>query len=39
MTDSYPNFFHTTEHKLSAYLSESDLPFQFDHQSKDDKQN
>jgi hypothetical protein len=39
MTDSYPNFFHTTEHKLSAYLQESDLLSQSDHQSKDDKQN
>jgi hypothetical protein len=37
MTDSYSNFFHTAEHKLSAYLLESDLPFRSDHQSKDDK--
>jgi hypothetical protein len=26
-TDSYPNFFHVVEHKLSAYLLESDLLF------------
>jgi hypothetical protein len=39
MIDSYPNFFHTTEHKLSAYLLRSDLSSQFDHRSEDDKKN
>jgi hypothetical protein len=39
MVDSYPNFFHIVEHKLSAYLLESDSLFQSDHQSEDDKQN
>jgi hypothetical protein len=37
MADSYPNFFHIAEHKRSACLPESDLLFQFDHRSKDDK--
>jgi hypothetical protein len=39
MADSYPNIFHTVEHKLSIYLLEFDLPFRSDHQSEDDKQN
>jgi hypothetical protein len=39
MAVSYPNFFHTAEHKLLAYLLEYDLPFQSDHRSEDDKQN
>jgi hypothetical protein len=39
MVDSYPNFFPTIEHKLLAYLPESDLPSRSVHQSEDDKQN
>jgi hypothetical protein len=39
MVDSYPNFFHIAEHKLSACLLKSDSLFQSDHQSEDDKQN
>jgi hypothetical protein len=39
MVDSYPNFFHIAEHKLSACLVEFDSLFQSDHQSKYDKQN
>jgi hypothetical protein len=39
MTDSYPNFFHTAEHKLTAYPLESNLLSQSDHRSEDDKQN
>jgi hypothetical protein len=39
MTDSYPNFFHMTDHKLSACLLESNLLFRSDHQSDDAKQN
>jgi hypothetical protein len=39
MTDSYPNFFYIAEHKLLAYLLESDLLFWSNHQSEDDKQN
>jgi hypothetical protein len=39
MTDSYPNFIHIAEHKLSACLLESDSLFRNDHRSEDDKQN
>jgi hypothetical protein len=39
MADSYPNFFHIAEHRLSACPPESDLPFRSDHRSEDDKQN
>jgi hypothetical protein len=39
MTDSYPNFFHIVEHKLSACPPKSGLPFRSDHRSEDDKQN
>jgi hypothetical protein len=39
MADSYPNFFHIEEHKLSACLLESDSLFWSDHRSKNDKQN
>jgi hypothetical protein len=39
IADTYLNFFHTAEHKLLARLLESDLPFQSDHRSEDDKQN
>jgi hypothetical protein len=39
MADSYPNFFHIAEHKLSARLLEFDSLFQSDHRSEDDKQN
>jgi hypothetical protein len=39
MADSYPNFFHTVELKLSACLLESDLLSQSNQQSDDDKQN
>jgi hypothetical protein len=37
MIESYPNSFDTTEHKLSACLPKSKLPFQSDHRSEDDK--
>jgi hypothetical protein len=39
MVDSYPNFFHTTDHKLLIYPLESDLLSRSVHQSKGDKQN
>jgi hypothetical protein len=39
MENSYLDFFHIAEHKLSACLPGSDLLFQSDHLSKDDKQN
>jgi hypothetical protein len=39
MADSYPNFFHITKHKLSAYPPESDSLFRSDHRSEDDKLN
>jgi hypothetical protein len=29
--DTYPNSCYPTKYKLSIYLLESDLPFQFDH--------
>jgi hypothetical protein len=37
MADSYLNFFHIAEHKLSTYLLEFDLLFWSDCQSDDDK--
>jgi hypothetical protein len=39
MTDSYPNFFHIIEHKLSACLLESVSLFWSNHRSENDKQN
>jgi hypothetical protein len=39
MADSYPNFFHIAERKLSACLLESNSLFQSNHLSEDDKQN
>jgi hypothetical protein len=39
MVDSYPNFFHIIEHKLSACLLESDSPSRSNHRSENDKQN
>jgi hypothetical protein len=39
MTDSYPNSFYIVEHKLSACLPESGLPFWSNYRSEDDKQN
>jgi hypothetical protein len=39
MADSYPNFFHIAEDKLSACLLESDLLFWSKHRSEGDKQN
>jgi hypothetical protein len=39
MADSYPNFFHILEHKLSTCLLKSDSLFQSDHRSEDDKKN
>jgi hypothetical protein len=39
MIDSYPNFFHIAEHKLSTCPLESSLPFRSDYRSEDDKQN
>jgi hypothetical protein len=39
MADSYPNFFHIAEHKLSACILGSDSLFRSDHRSEDDKQN
>jgi hypothetical protein len=37
MVDSYPNFFHTAEHKLLAYPQGSDLLAQSVHRSEGDK--
>jgi hypothetical protein len=37
MIDSYPNFFHISEHNLSACLLESYSLFWSDHRSEDDK--
>jgi hypothetical protein len=39
MVDSYPNFFHTAEHKLLAYPQESNLLSRSAHRSEGDKQN
>jgi hypothetical protein len=39
MTDSYPNFFCTAEHKVLAYSQEPDSPSRSIHRSEDDKQN
>jgi hypothetical protein len=39
MADSYPNFFHILEHKLSTCLLKSDSLFRSDHRSEDDKKN
>jgi hypothetical protein len=38
MADSYSNFFHIIQHKLSECLLESDLLLHSDHRSEDDKQ-
>jgi hypothetical protein len=39
MADSYPNFFHIAEHKLSGCLLQPDSLFQSDRRSMDNKQN
>jgi hypothetical protein len=39
MADSYPNFFHTIEHKHLAYILEFGLLPRSNHQSEDDKLN
>jgi hypothetical protein len=39
MVDSYPSLFHIKEHKLSAYLLESDLLFWSNHLFEDDRHN
>jgi hypothetical protein len=39
MVDSYPNFIHTAERRLSTYPRESVLLSQFVNRSESDKQN
>jgi hypothetical protein len=39
MVDSYPNFIHIVEHRLSTYPRESELLSQFVNRSESDKQN